>query len=63
MEQWKHLFFYFEIRYNINAIFYVLFNRTFRCNSTQIGGEDSARDFSSEKGSFSQAYFVYLKKK
>ena len=32
-------------------------------NTTQIGSEDSARDFSAEKGSFSQAYFVYVKKK
>ena len=32
-------------------------------NTKWIGDEDSAKDFSSEKGSFSQAYFVYVKKK
>ena len=32
-------------------------------NTAQFGGENSARDFTSEKGSFSQAYFVYVKKK
>ena len=31
-------------------------------NTGFISGEDSAEDFASEKGSFSQAYFVYGKK-
>ena len=33
-----------------------------RDNTTQIGDEDSARDFAAKKGSFSQEYFVYFKK-
>ena len=28
-----------------------------------MDGKDSGKDFAAEKGSFSQAYFVYVKKK
>ena len=46
----------------IENVAYGIVGGIFQGNTAQIGGEDSARDFETEKGSFSQAYFVYVKK-